>query len=219
VFPVQAFPMNAVDSFLQHLVPTVSDNPQIISGALVALLDKIGPAIVVTHSQSGLFGWLAGARSPNVKGIVSYEPGFVFEQRAVPAPIPLFKGTQTAGTPVSAAEFANLAKIPLQVVYGDNIPREPIPDLIADGRGPDRGWPPRASRHVETLCRCAQREGRQGQRPSFARRGPARQLALHVLRPEQHRGCGSDVSVLTEAWTGSALICLFGDDDATAFER
>jgi pimeloyl-ACP methyl ester carboxylesterase len=134
VFPVQQFPMQAVDSFLQHLVPTVSDNAGIISDALVALLDKIGPAVVVTHSQSGLFGWLAGARSAHVRGIVAYEPGFVFQQGEVPKPIPLFKGTQSAGTPVTAAEFANLAKIPIQVVYGDNIPKEPIPDLIADGR-------------------------------------------------------------------------------------
>lgn len=134
VFPVQQFPMKAVDQFLQHLVPTVSDDPQIISGALIALLEKIGPAIVVTHSQSGLFGWLAGARSPNVKGIVSYEPGFVFPQGDVPPPIALFKGTQPSGTAVTPAEFAKLASIPIQVVYGDNIPKEPIPDLVADGR-------------------------------------------------------------------------------------
>ena len=134
VFPVQQFPMTAVEQFLQHLVPTVSDNAEIISGTLVALLDKIGPAIVVTHSQSGLFGWLAGARSPNVKGIVAYEPGFVFPQGSVPPPIPLFKGTQPSGTPVTPAEFAKLAQVPLQVVYGDNIPKQPIPDLVADGR-------------------------------------------------------------------------------------
>jgi pimeloyl-ACP methyl ester carboxylesterase len=134
VFPVQQFPMQAVDSFLQHLVPTVSDNAEVISGALIKLLEKIGPAILVTHSQSGLFGWLAGARSPSVMGIVSYEPGFVFPKDAVPAAIPLFKGTQPSGTPVTPAEFDNLARIPIQVVYGDNIPKQPIPDLVADGR-------------------------------------------------------------------------------------
>lgn len=134
VFPVQAFPMQAVDSFLQHLVPTVSDNAEVISGALIALVNKIGPAIVVTHSQSGLFGWLTGARSTNVKGIVAYEPGFVFLKDEMPKPIPMFKGAQAAGTPVTQQEFANLAKIPIQVVYGDNIPAQPIPDLIADGR-------------------------------------------------------------------------------------
>jgi pimeloyl-ACP methyl ester carboxylesterase len=119
---------------MQHLVPTVSDDPEIISAALIKLLERIGPAIVVTHSQSGLFGWLAGARSPNVKGIVSYEPGFVFAQGQVPAPIALFKGTQPSGAAVTQAEFANLARIPIQVVYGDNIPKDPIPDLVADGR-------------------------------------------------------------------------------------
>jgi pimeloyl-ACP methyl ester carboxylesterase len=134
VFPVQQFPMKGLDQFMQHLVPTVSDNPEIISRALIALLDKIGPAIVVTHSQSGLFGWLTGSRSPNVKGIISYEPGFVFPQGEMPASIPLYQGTQVAGTPVTAAEFVNLAKLPIQVVYGDNIPKSPIPDLVADGR-------------------------------------------------------------------------------------
>ena len=40
-----------------------------------ALLDKIGPAIVLTHSQSGTFGWLiADARPALVKGIVAIEP-------------------------------------------------------------------------------------------------------------------------------------------------
>jgi pimeloyl-ACP methyl ester carboxylesterase len=134
VFPVQQFPMKAVDQFMQHLVPTVSDDAEIISDALIKLLDKIGPAVVVTHSQSGLFGWLAGARSPHVKGIVSYEPGFVFKQGEVPPAIPLFKGTQPSGTAVTPAEFAKLTQIPLQVVYGDNIPKQPIPDLVADGR-------------------------------------------------------------------------------------
>jgi pimeloyl-ACP methyl ester carboxylesterase len=123
-----------VDHVLQHLVPTVSDNPQIISDALIALLNRIGPAVVVTHSQSGLFGWLAGARSPLVRGIVSYEPGFVFTPLDMPKPIPLFKGTQNAGTAVSEIEFAALAKLPIQVVYGDNIPTNPIADLVADGR-------------------------------------------------------------------------------------
>src|SRR5437764_12225738 len=80
VFPVQQFPMKAVDQFMQHLVPTVSDDAEIISGALVALLDRIGPAIVVTHSQSGWFGWLAAARSPHMKVIVAYVPGFAVQQ-------------------------------------------------------------------------------------------------------------------------------------------
>ena len=52
----------------------------------------------------------------------------------MPPAIPLFKGSQPSGTPVTPAEFAQLAQIPIQVVYGDNIPQQPIPDLVADGR-------------------------------------------------------------------------------------
>jgi pimeloyl-ACP methyl ester carboxylesterase len=40
-----------------------------------ALLDRIGPAVLLTHSQSGPFGWLiADARPGLVKAIVSIEP-------------------------------------------------------------------------------------------------------------------------------------------------
>ena len=43
------------------------------SGA--ALLDKIGPAILLTHSQSGSYGWLITDLRPNlVKAIIAIEP-------------------------------------------------------------------------------------------------------------------------------------------------
>lgn len=43
--------------------------------ALTALLDKIGPAVVLTHSQAGPIGWGIGdARPKLVKAIVALEP-------------------------------------------------------------------------------------------------------------------------------------------------
>jgi pimeloyl-ACP methyl ester carboxylesterase len=43
--------------------------------ALVALLEKIGPAVVMTHSQSGAMGWLtADARPDLVKALIQVEP-------------------------------------------------------------------------------------------------------------------------------------------------
>src|ERR1700738_387901 len=40
-----------------------------------ALLDRIGPAVVLTHSQSGAFGWLiADARPQFVKAVVALAP-------------------------------------------------------------------------------------------------------------------------------------------------
>ena len=106
VFPVQQFPTDraSIDQFFQSLVPTVSDDATVITDGLVALLDKIGPVILVTHSQSGLFGWITAIRRPNlVKAIVSYEPGFVFPDGTAPQPIPLFRGVMAAGTIVPPA--------------------------------------------------------------------------------------------------------------------
>ena len=42
---------------------------ELSSDAIIALLDKIGPAIMLTHSQSGAIGWpVADARPEQVKG-------------------------------------------------------------------------------------------------------------------------------------------------------
>lgn len=48
---------------------------KLVAEAGAALLDKIGPAIVVTHSQAGAFGWSIGeARPARVRAIVALEP-------------------------------------------------------------------------------------------------------------------------------------------------
>jgi pimeloyl-ACP methyl ester carboxylesterase len=66
------------DAFYATQVETVtsSEETQLRNQAAgAALLDKIGPAIVLTHSQSGPFGWLiADARPTLVKAIVAIEP-------------------------------------------------------------------------------------------------------------------------------------------------
>jgi pimeloyl-ACP methyl ester carboxylesterase len=47
----------------------------LIQAAGAALLDKVGNAIIITHSQAGPFGWLlADARPKLVKGIIAIEP-------------------------------------------------------------------------------------------------------------------------------------------------
>jgi pimeloyl-ACP methyl ester carboxylesterase len=66
------------DTFYATQVETVLSNEetqQRNQDAGAALLDKIGPAILLTHSQSGPFGWLIADARPNlVKGIVAIEP-------------------------------------------------------------------------------------------------------------------------------------------------
>ena len=66
------------DAFYATQVETVVSNEETQRrnrDAGAALLDKIGPAIVLTHSQSGAFGWLiADARPALVRAIVAIEP-------------------------------------------------------------------------------------------------------------------------------------------------
>ncbi len=56
----------------------------LVQSAGAALLDRIGPAIVVTHSQAGPFGWLlAEVRPAAVKAVVAVEPNGPPFQNAV----------------------------------------------------------------------------------------------------------------------------------------
>jgi len=76
------------DAFHATQVPFLADQVETQRLALAAgcaLLDRIGPAVVMTHSQSGTFGWLlADARPHLVKAVVALEPaGPPFENRIV----------------------------------------------------------------------------------------------------------------------------------------
>lgn len=66
------------DQFFASQLPTIADftTQQILNrDALIALIDKIGPAILLTHSQSGAFGWpVADARPDAVKALIQVEP-------------------------------------------------------------------------------------------------------------------------------------------------
>jgi pimeloyl-ACP methyl ester carboxylesterase len=66
------------DQFLASQVPSIQDFTlqQLLNrDGLLALLDRIGPAILLTHSQSGAFGWpVADARPDLVKAVVAIEP-------------------------------------------------------------------------------------------------------------------------------------------------
>ncbi|MBV9861091.1 MAG: alpha/beta fold hydrolase [Alphaproteobacteria bacterium] len=66
------------DAFFATQVPYLADaaeTQRLVQQAGAALLDRIGPAILLTHSQSGPFGWLlADARPALVKAIVAVEP-------------------------------------------------------------------------------------------------------------------------------------------------
>lgn len=117
----------ALDQFFRKMVPDTGPIEQdVLVDAVSALLAKIGPGILVTHSHAGGFGWLVAMKNSNVRAVVGFEPGsgFVFPEGEVPPPMPSSAGT-LAGVPVPLADFDSLARIPIVLYYGDNIPTEP----------------------------------------------------------------------------------------------
>jgi pimeloyl-ACP methyl ester carboxylesterase len=73
------FPVEARDQYFAQIVPntetTLADAGQSTVAALAALLDRIGPAIVIVHSQSGAYGIdVAQLRPALVKALISIEP-------------------------------------------------------------------------------------------------------------------------------------------------
>jgi hypothetical protein len=106
---------------------------EVLSSAVSALFDRIGPAILLTHSQSGGPGWLTATRNANVRAIVSFEPGsnFAFPEGEVPPPMLSAAGPlETVAIPLH--DFRALTRIPIVIYYGDNIPDEATPIVGRD---------------------------------------------------------------------------------------
>lgn len=65
-----------LNQYFRQMTPTIgSIDLNVFSDAYAALFDKIGTAILVTHSQGGGVGWLTLPKTKNIKAIVAYEPG------------------------------------------------------------------------------------------------------------------------------------------------
>ncbi|PRA71113.1 alpha/beta hydrolase [Pseudomonas sp. MYb187] len=120
------------EQFFRAMTPNTGPfDMGVVSDGVSALFDKIGPGILFTHSQGGGPGWLTAIKNDKVKAIVAFEPGssFVFAQGEVPAPIPsAFDTVQGAAVPME--QFMALTRIPILIIYGDNIPEQAI-DLPA----------------------------------------------------------------------------------------
>jgi hypothetical protein len=122
----------AREQFFRSVTPNTGPfDLAVVSDGVSALLQKTGPAILFTHSQAGGAGWMTAIKSTNVRAIVAFEPGssFVFAKDDSPAPIPSAFDT-VAPAVVSPEQFKALTRIPILVLYGDNIPDKPV-DLPA----------------------------------------------------------------------------------------
>lgn len=117
----------ALNQHFRQMTPNTGPfDIDVVSSAVAALFNKIGPGILVTHSQSGGPGWRTAIKSQSVRAIVAYEPGsnFIFPEGEVPPPMPSsFGPLEALSVPVS--EFMWLTKIPIVIFYGDYIPQTP----------------------------------------------------------------------------------------------
>jgi hypothetical protein len=117
----------ALNQFFRSMTPNTGPfDMDVASSAVSALVDKLGGAVLFTHSQGGAPGWLTAIKNRNVRGIVAFEPGsgFVFPEGEAPAGMPSAAGTlEPVAVPLS--QFMQLTKIPIIVYFGDNIPERP----------------------------------------------------------------------------------------------
>jgi pimeloyl-ACP methyl ester carboxylesterase len=111
-WPGAGQPGDAVfDQFYASQVPSIADfakQQALNRDAGIALLDRIGPAILLTHSQSGAFGWpIADARPSLVKAIVAVEPS------GPPVHDVEFKGAPDWFADAAKTKISGLGEVPL----------------------------------------------------------------------------------------------------------
>jgi pimeloyl-ACP methyl ester carboxylesterase len=124
-FPTSQFPVEAFEQYTNQLVPAfraaIEDDKNV--AALVALLDRIGPSIVLTWSQSGRFGVRAAVQRPElVKALILLEPAAVSADGVM--------------TGVSPADLETISHIPVLLQAGDFDPQRLVRQrLFADNIG------------------------------------------------------------------------------------
>jgi pimeloyl-ACP methyl ester carboxylesterase len=101
------FPVDHLDQFAKQTVPRWGCNDQATQAAYDWLIKRVGPAVVVTHSQSGSFGFTAALNAPTlVRAVIAIEPSG--------APDP------------DRVDFSTLRHLPHLLVLGDHIEHDPF---------------------------------------------------------------------------------------------
>ena len=100
-YPGNQFPTEAYDNFTKQFAPRWFSTDAATVAAYIALVDKVGPCILMFHSQAGGFGFkVAEARPDLIKALIALEPAVAGDK----------------------AQADRLKTIPMLMVYGDYIP-------------------------------------------------------------------------------------------------
>jgi pimeloyl-ACP methyl ester carboxylesterase len=144
-YPGIQFPQDgySIDQFMRQQTPDTGDEPRTpeyrdFMGKTMAELFKVtGPGILITHSNSGQYGWTTAMAAPElVKAVVAYEPGaVVFPEGETPSEISSNHQRVAASAhprTVPVEEFKKLTRVPILIIYGDYIPTEQFEVSDAD---------------------------------------------------------------------------------------
>src|SRR6187200_1352582 len=103
LMPGSQFPNEGYDNFVKQNVPRWTTTDDAIIAAYIAEIDRVGPSIILFHSQAGSFGFkVARARPDKVKALIAIEPAGVGD----PAKVDVLKN------------------IPTLIIYGDYIEQD-----------------------------------------------------------------------------------------------
>jgi pimeloyl-ACP methyl ester carboxylesterase len=104
LMPGVQFPVSAYANYMKQIVPRWLSTDDAVIAGYIALVDKVCPCVLLTHSQGGSFGLkVAEARADKVKAVVAVEPA-------------------SGGNPDKAAALNN---IPVLMLFGDNVDLNP----------------------------------------------------------------------------------------------
>jgi len=102
--PGTQFPVEAYDNYMKQSVPRWLSTDKAVVAAYVALVDKVCPCVLMTHSQGGHFGFLVAEQRPDkIKAIVAVE-------------------SASAG---KIAEAPKLKNVPVMMLFGDYVDQHP----------------------------------------------------------------------------------------------
>jgi len=102
--PGTQFPVEAYDNYMKQSVPRWLSTDKAVVAAYLALVDKVCPCVLLTHSQGGHFGFLVAEQRPDkIKAIVAVE-------------------SASAGRIADAPKLKN---IPIMLLFGDFVDQHP----------------------------------------------------------------------------------------------
>jgi len=103
------FPASAVSELWKQMVPDYAyalPKPNPTVPALAELAQRVGPSVLISHSQSGIYPFQTAAlEGRNIAGIIAIEP---------------------AACPSATADMTPYKTIPVMVLFGDNTSSSPI---------------------------------------------------------------------------------------------